>query len=1387
MINTLFIPIRVRQIHLEEATQIASASADFSRLPYFDPEKKIIVNNDSPFISENVVTEPFEDDMQALGKGNHLHFILPTPFTHSNDSKADLPVPNRWLVSKVSESWVIESDAISKDPIAGQESVTTIIPVPNASQPGFDIYTDQKKNTYYQPFRYLGRKFTLDQWQVTGNTGTYWKDVFNTHLTAFAYGDPQFATRYPDCRSVFGFYDQNGTKEEQNNYLVVGWFQVSPQDNTTIMANILADIYTLINEVKNDTSLQSNTDRVNAFFARTPNYGWLFNANDFAQSTTIDQIKTTFDNLDQIVFYGQSYETQAPQPANPAIELAIGNNGVEALSSFLAAKTITDVTQIEERQQLENKLEAIQFDSLKSMQIDLGAKFEEARHDKGFKALPAGKLWGYSYRDANGGEALSPSQLDAVRSFEKTSNLTSLANLLNVLNQVQATYEKNNDSINSKQQQLFSDWYKYMLSAHPPMNQQASYPNADEVLQFIKTKVIPDLDSVMNKTGLLVMNEPDKQTNLPGQIPITTDISIDSNGNLVVSDPANPAMVVNPITIATDTNPIIISAAACLDGNTLTDKAWAKCIFDQLAKANLEIDKLKANKTLSDANLIIYITLKPGARYYQPNDPTLLISGDVVPSAVHEDLNALPACSYASVESTLNQIVAALNDEAALIKLLQTYASALQYSSLPWHPVSMEWAVAFYPLDNSIVEQSVYDANFLTNIFELPPGQPNFEPIAGSAIATQAISAYRGFAHLTPYAFDYLNQQLKPYASGGTNAGQDADLAKAYTTLSSGTFSVLSQSLSGFNEAFMMRKRSLQLAAIVDPIAFDDYKKDIANIERYINHNVATAPLPSNDFNPIRGGGLNITHLNLIDTFGQKLPIYDYFKDNNQTVVYTPQTMTLPTSVATSWPTPPQAFLYPRYIQPSRMHFRWLSKDSDQIECGVHFLDSPICGWVVHNILDDSLMVYDYTGHLLGSIGIVNNQIGFIPKPESVAPIQFNSITNISNKHLQSFVNYFLTKDVTYYNNFLTLLVHAQEYTDPDSYAQHPELALLMGKPLALVRTKLNFELKGDYVIDESWDAFRNNMQKAKTSNTYEYSTDNFEAVEIPIRLGDYQQLNDGLMGFWADGSNSSIDENSTFYSPVKNLYSNDPSIVKEQSFNTFLDSVNTEIKQSPNDAPQYFTMLFDPRSQLNITAGLLPVKTINLPSYLYADSLKNIRVTFLMSPMLTPKDQLQFPTLKEAGYQWKWIYFEGTNNAQNPVPLPSAITIPARASIMIAVLDEQWDALKTGIDNLSAKLLSTATDSGPVLVEGMDASTTNTGRAYLYFNRVTATNLGAMLNISDPKQLDTITQQIMKILLTYHQGIDAVTTGAQFKPTEIREGWLELMEQIPNGKTVKT
>jgi hypothetical protein len=568
----------------------------------------------------------------------------------------------------------------------------------------------------------------------------------------------------------------------------------------------------------------------------------------------------------------------------------------------------------------------------------------------------------------------------------------------------------------------------------------------------------------------------------------------------------------------------------------------------------------------------------------------------------------------------------------------------------------------------------------------------------GKAAVEKAVGIFTGSSILTPHAKFQLQNQIKAFLQKTSRKDDDPVvevILKVSQKLDSPTFHTLAQSLSGFNEALLMHKQTLQLP-IADPLGFQDAQDFTKAVQGAVGQSNCSAPQPHNDFHPIRTGLLRIRELRVVDTFGrvQNLALKDH--------------KVMATEIMTTPANPHLVFLPPRLVQPARLNFRWLAADGrdpssgDEPEMNAHPETTPVCGWFLPNNLDNSLMVYDNTGQALGSISAPERK--WIPAPgTSILP---NEDWNL---HLRTLVTHLLhvpdPKDEgpAFLEDFLSGIEGALERIDPENFAQHEALALLMGRPIAVVRAVVNLELRGQPAINQDWNVFRTDIERdlkreltladGSASQPAERETDAVERVRFPIRLGDDRQLNDGLVGYWKE----EWSKDSETYSYQKDRFyvhacdsaevlgtdlSNLPltakekddisdllghgSTVKKHDFLarlaegeriwTLLNEKNLirEVERHPSiqyaadspdlaqaiaDPPQKLTMLIDPRGVVHATCGILPTKAIGISPDQYDKALRTIRITFRSGPILTGLGgKVNLPLPSEPGYAWSWL-----------------------------------------------------------------------------------------------------------------------------------------------------
>jgi hypothetical protein len=1184
----LLVPIHLDALSIDSDQPVLEAKADFTRLPYTDGT--LDVNGDIAYISEEIVSEPFQDQNLYLKAGIHLHWALPDALTrgaHTSDGTNFPEVPNRWLITrrrqngatKITEKqWVVESDYLY--PIgAGDDSGAVSYPIVPAPATGC-------------PFRFLGRKIPLEKWKEKDPQAEYLKS-----LTAVGYGEPTFAAFYPNCHSVFGFHDDYTSKPPDGlQYEVIGWYSEPGNDclrkfldNLTIKPK---NNEQWLESIKKEFKWTVSDENMPEFPAQTLCYARL----TFKPKTASKD--NTSDN------------------SNP--DIAVANTGTEALSAYLASK-LADANNL--KSNIEDQLEALSFSSrLNNRQLDVGAKLREARHEKGFSAVSSGTIWSITLRStADSTAAASAEQANLQAQITLPRHM---ADDLNNVNRLQQAFDRALEDIESMRRRLFSDWYKYLLCAYPPDDARDSYPNIDEVKNFIEVEAIAPLKQKIDATGDLKLKV-DK-----------------NNGNIIDASLISPGASASELVVALNS------------------------LFDEVARLN-------DTKSIKKANVAYSLKPTPGARYYQPNDPVVLLAGDVVkPSLRHghdgrlRD-DGLLECQLLQTNVEVQRLIS--ENPGAVIAGIDDIEKSdndnfafVTWTEQPWNPFLLEWEAEVFPVENESnlePQTGAYSTDFIKDNFRLNENDVDFSIPDGKGKATRAANVYSGSSILTPHAGIQLQLQIEAYlkeqllqdyyaakkvpstdrsdfyfteylpdikawyrannCEANAVASTLCNIIDAHDKLIADEFHSLSQSLGGFNEALLMHRQTLQLD-IADPLGFDDYRQFANDVKKLAQQSIVSAPQPLNDFNPIRSGAFELLRLRLVDTFGQVRDINcekaEVIITEQMKVDGSPHEMTLPT----------------RLTQPARINFRWLSAVENNLEMNDHPATSPICGWVLPNNLDSSLMIYDADGKALGSINAldsVEKKDRWEAAPGSDAPLDIEHIENsIRNLHLRKMVLYLVNREDGFLGDFLTALDNALENIEPENFAQHQDIALLMGSPIAVVRASVDLELQGLPAIHQGWNVFRQDL------NRNERDTNDFDKVKFPIRLGEYKQFNDGTVGYWIESAAGDY-EGDIFYAPQSDAN-------KNEHIKTYQDD-SLPIRQTVTESAQNLTILMDPRGSVHATSGILPVKAVSLPPDQYADALKAIEITFLSAPILTELNKLRLPLPVEPGFQWSWLQKE--------------------------------------------------------------------------------------------------------------------------------------------------
>jgi len=447
----------------------------------------------------------------------------------------------------------------------------------------------------------------------------------------------------------------------------------------------------------------------------------------------------------------------------------------------------------------------------------------------------------------------------------------------------------------------------------------------------------------------------------------------------------------------------------------------------QIASVSFQTKPLlpaEIEQTYRDTNGLLrpsyIVKIVPGSRYWQPGEPVILMTGDVVkPTRDREDERVredeLLQCQLSTDSIDLTRLPD--NTLTTLKRLLNEFAAQpsekigfRQWKDQPWNPFLLEWKIQLTGLGHRNERNTNYDPNIFKNNYELRVNGLDITP--QSTISSDYFAPYpdlySGASFLSPSAgillkdnlTDYLKKYLLPkyYEAHGTKPDEQTEdflrqnfnqikpwyeqknpladdpiytALRAYQQLQS--LNSLAQSIGGFSDALLTYNRTMQLEVEANP---RDGKNDISRrfVERVRNGlSVASLLMPESllrspfllyDFSPIRTGALRITNLRLVDTFGQVNVLLNA-ENLERTRIITSQTLTPPENLRPILNVPNPIYLPPRLTQPARLNFRWLSATKGAQEMNDSPTTSPICGWILPNNLDNSLTVYDNLGNAL--------------------------------------------------------------------------------------------------------------------------------------------------------------------------------------------------------------------------------------------------------------------------------------------------------------------------------------------------------------------------------------------------------------------------------------
>ncbi|MEW2633889.1 hypothetical protein AB0903_20095 [Streptomyces sp. NPDC048389] len=592
---------------------------------------------------------------------------------------------------------------------------------------------------------------------------------------------------------------------------------------------------------------------------------------------------------------------------------------------------------------------------------------------------------------------------------------------------------------------------------------------------------------------------------------------------------------------------------------------------------------------------------------------------DVAPIAAQVDLTNQPPCFSA----LLNEFLI-LDRALADGQITDVTGTLPEYGTdpwrMPWQPLYLLWKAEYFPLPMrdgdtahwEFIERSRYQWKGTGT-----PGAPLV--VSGRQI-------------LAPTAGHVVEGELTAYAR--LRDGLPADTLRKLRSDAREKTDVLSQTLDGFGAAIAQRQAlggGLQPSGdIAGLVGNGDYSPPDPGEMPASDWD----PWPASTFQEVRAGQLAFLDLAVVDRFGRSVNLIgdpSHFRPEMS------RTMR-PAHPVSGYDSERLIELSPRLLQPARLRFDFLSATEDD-DVDVTPGTNPVCAWLLHNRLDKSLVVYEAGGAALGELRVTLNRDSRQEVSWSVLPgsqlTDFDQLRDLS-PHTYSLLNAIKTRGPQTFDDFRATVDRALRTIDPDGPAD-PGLGFLLGRPLALVRTRLTLDLRGPLRTDVSWQNLFNEEQDPELPH-YPWA----------IRLGEAEQTDDGLVGYVLDDAYEHFE---TVIDPAEGSGDYLRPIGDKPSLDLNFGDRTTAVA----------TMLVDPRAAVHATTDIFSTKRVFVPQEFTDQAIARMAVHFRTGPLLAGTTELKgaeeeieetvlMPTPAGVVGDWTWSEKRGSTWEKLPI-----------------------------------------------------------------------------------------------------------------------------------------
>jgi hypothetical protein len=1148
--------------------------------------------------------------LKPLEAGVHLHWALPDALIKGKvDDSTPLSfpvVPNRWLVTRFAidgqtitpTSFVVESDGLATTLPAGHYA--PVIPV---KQLGSDL----------PAFLHMGLHAPLADYSAP-LTERAFADATGAELNAVANGMPSFAAFYPESRSSFGFVDtlDDIGGATQLMYVVTGWFESSVNDPATIIA-----------------TPPPPSDPPKPVPTFESSYGWQPGAAPASGDPAPVFAFTLYSGTVQGIAWNPDTAYVPPPSNQPVIkaDAAIANTPSEALAAYFRNLLHPATPYFE---QILTAFQQGQWNKFSQPTPDILATIAEKLHDSQFQRVDSNLIWTIFQTGPEGQE------------HEAIDLPQGIAEALNQANQCRQDLLAVANHVATFQWQVFADWYRYFNQPNFSPQQSAVFNHFGTLVQIWGGTNSNGLQAAWTAAQGACKTSDDALAALVKQRP---DLSLREVPGPRYWQPTEP-------------NLLLAGDGLALSPRYGGDQEHS----DSGLLACRTTDELVASVTVSS------ITRNAG----DYADATRLNSNALPYLAECEALLGEALLLDTTIASTWSNVA-----EPTLQTALQALLSGGSQSEWtintgeapspvevnwweganPWIPLFLQWTVDFVPLQPTIVGMTTlenYDPAFFTANYTIDAGTGSFlsyTPTGPQGIvidpAQQSFTppTYSGQAILSDKSAENLETQIATWLQSHSDPTLSTILSDLQST------QIVVQPLSGFTGALINRVLQAQVSLVAPPGADSTAQVLTQTAAAILGPSVTVGASLNDAYNPIRAGFFKVSAC-VVDAYGQKrtVDIDNFYQAESMTTV-----------TADGVTEPGIAYAAPRIAQPCRLLFDWMSAAAQSIEeMTGHPATSPVCGWLMPNHLTGGFFLYDGTGEPLGALqlnGATPPVVVWQGAPADDATIDEPIAEALAdaNPLLQAVAFSLFNATRDYFTAFYDAVDTVHATVNPQNLSLESGLAVLVGRPVALVQAALRLDLQGRPMFNQNTVCL--------TENGWMDTENGLSGVEFPVLLGDVDRLDDGLIGFYRQAGTASGFDLTTFFSQGAAPGATSGVVAPDAGT---LQLTLTPTADDPDPPPASETMrvlmLVDPRAPVHAVTGILPTQALSIPSDVASAALSSLEICFLAAPVLKPSSVLAMPVPSASGFDVSFIEQLKVNGAAEWVTFPDLAASTAGA-----------------------------------------------------------------------------------------------------------------------------